>query len=299
MNDRRDGDEADPPSPSDDDGDENVGHRDRTHSGDDGSHGEEADSDETVPDEAGLDEPSRQSRHEMLGPEPSTEREATAAGNGSGEDVPAPGEDPVGWFLNTRNSSVLLFKDIASSIAIVAIIGLVLFSISGVWPPLVAIESGSMEPHMEKGDLVFLTENDRLASNDAVAAGVVTHEAGEQSGYTKFGDHGDVIIFRPNGQQQTPIIHRAHLYVEENENWYDRANSDYMRADNCAELSNCPAPHDGFVTKGDNPNTNRHYDQVDRYQIVKPEWVEGTAEVRVPYLGCIRLEFSETESCRL
>lgn len=212
--------------------------------------------------------------------------------------VPSPGEAPIRWFLNTENGTVLLFKDVASSLAIVAAIGLVLFAISGVWPPLVAIESGSMEPHMQKGDLVFLMENERLPSSEAAAAGVVTHEDGQETGYTKFGDYGDVIIFERDGGAGTPIIHRAHLYVEEDENWYDRADQEYIRAENCDELRQCPAPHDGFVTKGDNQQTNRYYDQTDRYEIVKPEWVRGTARVRVPYLGCIRLEFSGTASCR-
>jgi len=299
MNDRRDGDEHEPPFPSkDDDGDGDASPEDPTP-----SNSDEVDSD--VPPGCGIDpddSPEQaQGNTETIIPDQRSDSTATTptGGEDPSDDVPPASDNPIRWFLNTRNGSVLLFKDIASSIAIVAVIGLVLFSISGVWPPLVAIESGSMEPHMQKGDLVFLMENERLASNDAVAAGVVTHEVGQQTGYTKFGDYGDVIIFRPDGQERTPIIHRAHLYVEEGENWYDRADEQHLQADNCGELRSCPAPHDGFVTKGDNPTTNRHYDQDNRYQVVKPEWVEGTAEVRVPYLGCIRLEFSGTASCRV
>lgn len=294
MNDRRDGDEFDPPFPS------NDGDGDETPDGSTPSSGETVESEITEDDIDSNKAPS-QTQQDVVTPSQRSDRTRTtpASGDGHSDDVPAPSENPVGWFFNTKNGSVLLFKDIASSIAIVAVIGLVLFAISGVWPPLVAIESGSMEPHMQKGDLVFLMENERLASSEAVAAGVVTHEVGQETGYTKFGDHGDVIIFRPDGQERTPIIHRAHLYVEEGENWYDRADEQYMQADSCDDLRSCPAPHSGFVTKGDNPTTNRHYDQDNRYQIVKPEWVEGTAEVRVPYLGCIRLEFSggEDTSC--
>lgn len=283
MNDRRDDDEPASPSTDDDRGPRRRG------LDDEGSIEHTEDDEVDVAAAADSFEPAQDDTNA-----PETGDETVR-----GADVPSPAENPIGWFLNTRNGSVLLFKDIVSSVAIVAAIGLVLFAISGVWPPLVAIESGSMDPHMQKGDLVFLMENERLTSSDAVAAGVVTHEVGQESGYTKFGDHGDVIVFRPNGQQRTPIIHRAHLYVEEGENWYDRADADHVGADSCTELTNCPAPHDGFVTKGDNPRTNPQYDQVDRYQLVKPEWIEGTAEVRVPYLGCIRLEFSGTASCRV
>ena len=298
MNDRRDGDKHDPPFPSDGgDGDGDSSLDGPTPSSSDGVGSDAPHGDGIDPD--GSSEQSQENTETAIsGQRSDSTATASTGGTDSDSDVPPPSENPVRWFLNTRNGSVLLFKDIASSIAIVAVIGLVLFTISGVWPPLVAIESGSMEPHMQKGDLVFLMENERLASSEAVAAGVVTHEVGQQTGYTKFGDYGDVIIFRPDGQERTPIIHRAHLYVEEGENWYDRADGDHLQADSCDDLTSCPAPHDGFVTKGDNPTTNQHYDQDNRYQIVKPEWVEGTAEVRVPYLGCIRLEFSGAASCR-
>ncbi len=298
MNDRRDGDKHDPPFPSDGgDGDGDSSLDGSTPSSSDGVGSDAPHGDGIDPD--GSSEQSQDNTETAIsGQRSDSTATASTGGTDSDSDVPPPSENPVRWFLNTRNGSVLLFKDIASSIAIVAVIGLVLFTISGVWPPLVAIESGSMEPHMQKGDLVFLMENERLASSEAVAAGVVTHEVGQQTGYTKFGDYGDVIIFRPDGQERTPIIHRAHLYVEEGENWYDRADGDHLQADSCDDLTSCPAPHDGFVTKGDNPTTNQHYDQDNRYQIVKPEWVEGTAEVRVPYLGCIRLEFSGAASCR-
>jgi signal peptidase len=164
---------------------------------------------------------------------------------------------------------------------------------------MVAIESGSMEPHMQKGDLVFIMENDRLTPDEAVAeTGVVTQEVGQETGYRTFGGYGDVIIFQPQGASQTPIIHRAHLYVEEGENWYDRADQDHIRADNCQELRQCPAPYAGFVTKGDNSQTNEYYDQANQHAIVRPEQIQGTAEVRIPWLGCIRLEFSGTNQCR-
>jgi len=213
--------------------------------------------------------------------------------------VPDPSENPIGWFRRTDNEAVIVFKDVASSVGIVLVIGLVLFGVSGVWPPLVAIESGSMNPHMQKGDLVFIMEEDRLEPEAAVeGTGVVTYQQGKEAGYRTFGSYGDVIVFQPNGQSTTPIIHRAMFYVEEGENWYEKANKSNINADSCEDINACSAEHAGFVTKGDNPRTNQQYDQVDRYQIVKPEWIQGTAEVRLPWLGCIRLEFSGTASCR-
>jgi len=182
--------------------------------------------------------------------------------------------------------------DIVGSAGAVILIGLLLFTVSGVWPPLVAIESPSMDPHIEKGDLVFVMEEQRFAGpNDR--HGVVT--AGAADGYTKFQRPGDVIVYEPDGSdRRTPIIHRAMFYVEDGENWYSRADPDHLSgADNCRELANCPADDGGFITKGDN---NNQYDQVGSSPIsepVEPEWVIGTAEYRVPLLGEIRLGWNQ------
>lgn len=183
--------------------------------------------------------------------------------------------------------------DILSSVLVVGAIGALLFAASGVWPPLVAIESGSMEPHINQGDLVFVMEQQRFAGPGARAdSGIVTAQVGESTGYQMFAGYGDVIVFdAPNSGSDTPIIHRAMFWVEADENWYDRANQQYLgNAPDCDALANCPAPHAGFITKGDNTVTNERYDQViDRSGPVKPEWVMGTGQVRVPFLGEIRL----------
>jgi len=81
--------------------------------------------------------------------------------------------------------------------------------------------------------------------------------------------------------------------VDDGENWYDRADPAVLDADSCDELRNCPAPHAGFITKGDNEATNDYYDQAKGLSSpVKPEWVRGTAQYRVPYLGWVRLTVS-------
>jgi len=180
-------------------------------------------------------------------------------------------------------------RDIVRVVGSVVIVGLLVVVVSEVVPPLVAIESGSMEPRMERGDVVFVVGETRFPGPGA-RHGVVTASAAETSGYDRFGSPGDVIVFAPNGDtERTPIIHRAMVYVEEGENWYDRADPAFLGgADSCDELAGCPAPHDGFVTKGD---ANANYDQVEPTQstVVRPRWVVGTAELRVPEFGWVRL----------
>jgi signal peptidase len=187
---------------------------------------------------------------------------------------------------------VVLVRETLSSALIVAVVGIVLFAISGIWPPMVAVESGSMEPHMQKGDLVFVTEPGRFAPDAGRGeTGVVTHEVGSEEGYSSFGEPGSVVVYRQPGRLGPPIIHRARFFVEEGENWYDRANPDYLPGDSCETVPNCPAPNAGFLTKGDN---NGMYDQVNAIGAppVKPSWISGVARVRIPLLGWIRLVFS-------
>lgn len=188
---------------------------------------------------------------------------------------------------NSNDEFVLFTRDVVISILAVVMLGGYIFMVSGVWPPMVAIESGSMQPNMEENDLVFLMETERFQPDAAhEKTGVVTKETGDAVGYETYGDGGDVIVFAPQGlDQQTPVIHRAMFWVEAGENWCDRAEEEYLsNSERCEE-----APHAGFITKGD---YNNQYDQSNnQFEPVKPEWVIGTAELRVPRLGWFRLQF--------
>lgn len=205
--------------------------------------------------------------------------------------------DWVRWFFETEDGIVAFVREVLGSVLAVLLVGLLLFAISGLWPPMVAVESSSMHPNLQKGDLVFVMEEHRFAPQAAHGqTGVVTYQTGQRIGYTKFDRPGDVIVYRKNGQTfGTPIIHRAMFWVNESENWYGKANPAAIgSAENCQQLRNCPAPHAGFITKGDNQETNAQYDQVTGLSSpVRPEWVVGTAEVRIPLLGYVRLVFGQ------
>jgi signal peptidase len=207
------------------------------------------------------------------------------------------------WFWTTDRGAAVYLRDVITSVATVLLVGLLLFAVSGIWPPMVAVESGSMEPNMNVGDLVFVVDNERFVPGHAVehdgrTSGVVPADRAREVGHTEFNRYGDVIVYQPNGQgHRTPVIHRAMLFVEADENWYDRADRDHVgNADDCEELNNCPAPHAGFITLGDN---NARYDQQTTLSApVRPGWIIGTAEVKVPYLGYVRLAFSGQGAAR-
>ena len=198
------------------------------------------------------------------------------------------------WLLRSEDGTAVAIRDVLVSVGVVLSIGVVLFAVSGVWPPMVAVESGSMEPNMQVGDLIIVVADDRFVGDGAVeGTGVVPLEAARDSGHERFSKPGDVVIFQPDGHgSRTPIIHRAHFWVEEGENWVDgRADPAYVDGASCEELETCPANHDGFVTKGD---ANSGYDQANsgaRTDVVRAEWVTGKSVFRIPWLGHVRLTF--------
>lgn len=194
------------------------------------------------------------------------------------------------WAWQTNREPVATARDIVVGFAIAAAIAAILLSFSGVWPPFFAVTSSSMEPNLNQGDLVLVADTDKYVPPETAAdTNIVTREIARDGGYTQFNGPGDVIIYR-HPTEGYSIIHRAEFHVEEGENWYDRANPKYLgAAQNCRQLANCPAPHDGFITKGDN---NPKYDQVGTQPIsppVKEDWIRAKGLLVVPYVGYIRL----------
>lgn len=123
-------------------------------------------------------------------------------------------------FRTSDHWAVSLARDILWVVAVVACIALALYLICGAWPAVVTVESGSMEPHMNIGDLVVVVAPDRFGP-------LQTWDEAHATGYQKFGDYGDVIIYRPDGDtdfwaqigllplsSQHPIIHRAMTWVD-------------------------------------------------------------------------------------
>lgn len=157
-----------------------------------------------------------------------------------------------------------LIKDIVTTLIIVGAIALVGYLITGTWPFMVAVQSGSMEPNMHIGDVVFLVSPDRKE--------IITYIEGKELGYEKFGNYGDVIVYKPNGDNsRTPIIHRAIMFVHKGD-----------------RLGNYVAENDGYITKGDN---NQIIDQPILSKPVKRDWIIGVAVFRIPYIGYFRLLF--------
>lgn len=94
-----------------------------------------------------------------------------------------------------------------------------IFAYTQVWPPLVVIESPSMQHGHTTSAIGVIDTGDLVLVQSAPTRGdVVTWVEGRVSGHSTYGDYGDVIIFRrpfdPVGS--APVIHRAILYVVPN-----------------------------------------------------------------------------------
>ena len=157
------------------------------------------------------------------------------------------------WFDNLPLPG--LIKDIIFVIVVVGAISLLSQLTLGLWTPMVAVESGSMVPNLNIGDIILVQGASRTT--------VITWEEAEKINYTAFNRPGDVILYRPYGKESmnlldqlkaiigiapgqekaTPIIHRALSYVKTGEPmWKDGP----------------AAPFSGYITKGD------HNDVIDQ-----------------------------------
>jgi signal peptidase len=150
------------------------------------------------------------------------------------------------WFDNLPLPG--LVKDIIFVVVVVGGISLLSQLLLGLWTPMVAVESGSMVPNLNIGDIVIV--------QGASRTNVITWEEGEKTGYKAFNKSGDVILYRPYGkasmnlldqlkmlfgfapgnEKATPIIHRALRYVKAGEPMWQEGPL---------------APFSGYITKGD------------------------------------------------
>lgn len=165
-------------------------------------------------------------------------------------------------------------QDLVFSLAVVAVIALVLYAYSGTWPPEAAVIGKSMLPHLQPGDLVLLQSIERSP--------VHTYDESNATGYQTYEEYGDVIVYYPHGDTSSAmVIHRAIRWVNKSEPMYVNQYGEPV-----------PAPHEGYITLGD--NNHGIYDQagsVSYNDPVKPEWIHGVVKFRVPYLGYLKAAF--------
>jgi len=217
---------------------------------------------------------------------------------------------------------VTFLRDAAVAAAFVALVLLAMFAYTGLWPPLVVVESNSMmhsdDNHssigaIDTGDLVLVKKVDSLSD-------IETYMDSQVSGHKTYGDYGDVVIYKRGGSDaSTPIIHRALIYLEINsdgtsyrseslrqaptDKWstsdltdtWDRltssltiSNVGYNHLSVTIDIQSLASSHrSGFITKGDhNLGTDQMYAA---FGPVDFEWVVGKARGEIPWFGLLKL----------
>lgn len=218
-------------------------------------------------------------------------------------------------------------KDIAVSVIIALSVFGVLFAYSGVWPPMVVVESGSMS-HSEDSQIGVIDAGDLVVVKGG--ARITTYVEGRATGYRAYGDYGDVIIYSNGARDGEWIIHRALIYLKYNDTgggWDAPSlkNLEYGTAKDWLVLGtynplkpylnmrgtlviyrvgynertvkidlDALQPVSGYITFGDhNVATDPAlYDQntnICPRHPVPAEWVIGKAEGEVPWLGALKL----------
>ena len=219
-------------------------------------------------------------------------------------------------------------KDVGIAIGCVVLVFLLTFAYSGNWPPMVVIESGSMEHdnnslYAEPGytHLGTIDTGDLVIVKEAEKKDIVTYLEGKDTGYKKYGDYGDVIVYYKNGirekdgQPVTPVIHRAMFWVEvdvENKTYhvpevgrtfYNKIDLGQFGDDKLVgTIEGQVLQNSGYVTKGDSTG-NPHPDQMTHFDIngnkvqpVEPDWVVGMARGELPWFGLIKLRVTQPDN---
>jgi signal peptidase len=248
-----------------------------------------------------------------------------------------------------------------SIIAIFMILLGSVYAYSGVNPPFSTINSGSMQHSPDESSIGTIDTGDMVIVKDPDSYDITTYVEGAKTGYKKFGEYGDVIIYKT---QTNNIIHRAMLELTlkdiiydgstvKTQIWYipsligyddwdiinftpggmtshkndpaiwneesgtvtiDESNKDiinlaltkvgYSDATPFVNLwdlgKNKTDGYKGYLTKGDNAETNNNFDQVIltkmRNKLVSEEDIKSVAVFEIPWLGCIKLFVNGTNT---
>ena len=221
-------------------------------------------------------------------------------------------------------------KGVIVAVVVVAVIILGLWAYSGIWPPLVVIESPSMQHSdtrsyigvIDTGDLVIVKKT-------GGAQEINPYLESMPNGYQTYSEYGDVIIYHPLGNTLiTPIIHRAICRVEYNatgggydvpslqdlpasmwqvssgpKTWYNIKSTLTLHGIGYNSISvtidfgiikshSGPSPQGGLITMGD--NNHGIVDQMTSIcpQPVRDEWVQGVSRGEIPWFGLLKLWIS-------
>ncbi|EQD48413.1 signal peptidase I, partial [mine drainage metagenome] len=98
------------------------------------------------------------------------------------------------------------------ALAIIVLLVVAMYAFTENWPPAYVVESPSMQ-HGPRDVLGVINEGDIVLAEKVPTSSIVTYVWGERTGYSTYGEYGDVVLYWPDGATTTPIIHRALIYL--------------------------------------------------------------------------------------
>jgi signal peptidase I len=119
-------------------------------------------------------------------------------------------DHPTYW----RARDSLYFEPLVA-VAIIVVLLVGLFAYTQNWPPVYVVESDSMQ-HGSSDVLGLINTGDLVLAQKIDSSQITTYVFGMRTGYSTYGEYGDVILYEPNGIDTTPIIHRAIIFLAYN-----------------------------------------------------------------------------------
>jgi len=209
---------------------------------------------------------------------------------------------------DTKHAAMVL----VAAVVIIAAVFIGVSAASGVSPPQTIVVSESMQ-HGMKSHIGVIDTGDLIVVKDKNKVEIRSYVDGYNTGYEKFGNYGDVIIY--NRDVGNPVIHRAILWLDLNgdgtwsapslgkypkELWSCTGGDDYNRLSGMLTMEklgyggniSCTLNLDalvkngsgsGFITMGDN---NRGFDQPSLSSVlVSKERIKSVAWFEIPWVG--------------
>ena len=152
-------------------------------------------------------------------------REAVRAWDAEDDDTDeGPDEEPARRGLLHRERRPVYFRARDSlyfeplvALAIIVVLLVSLYAYTSNWPPVYVVESDSMQ-HGNTDIVGLINTGDLVLAQKLPTSEIQTYVDGEHSGYTTYGEYGDVVLYQANGLAGTPVIHRAIVYLSANPN---------------------------------------------------------------------------------
>ena len=192
---------------------------------------------------------------------------------------------------------------------------------SGLDSSLSVIMSSSMQHDNDMSQIGKIDTGDVMIIKSPDRVSIHSYVEGTQDGYRSFGDYGSVIIY-DRGDDVNPVIHRAIVWLDYNGRgtwsipslagykglWSCTSGSDYMNMSGTLIFTDITQSaktvsinldslkkQSGYLTMGDNPVTNKYFDQgagIIDHPIGNDE-IKAVAVYEIPWMGVIKVYMTD------